>query len=59
MAMPKRKSCRSRSKKRASHKKATKPAISLCPNCHEPKLAHRVCLSCGYYGENEVIKVEE
>jgi len=59
MAMPKRKASHSRSRKRALHKKAESPAISLCPNCHEPKLAHRVCPSCGYYGEREIIKTEE
>ncbi len=25
------------------------PGIVECPQCHEMKLAHRVCKKCGYY----------
>ncbi|MDH4140206.1 MAG: 50S ribosomal protein L32, partial [Coriobacteriia bacterium] len=34
------------------------PAKSLCPQCHEVKLPHRVCPSCGYYDGKEVIDTE-
>ena len=27
-----------------------------CPQCHEMKLAHRICPSCGYYNGKEVLK---
>jgi large subunit ribosomal protein L32 len=33
------------------------PALSECPNCHEPKVPHRVCLKCGMYKGREVIEV--
>jgi large subunit ribosomal protein L32 len=30
-----------------------------CPRCAAPKLPHRVCGSCGYYGGKKRIEVEE
>ena len=36
-----------------------RPGLSLCPNCHEPKLSHRVCPQCGYYKGKPVVGVEE
>ena len=35
------------------------PALSECPNCHEPKLPHRVCPHCGHYKGKPAIGVEE
>ena len=34
------------------------PAVDYCPQCHSPKLAHHVCLSCGTYAGRQVIEVE-
>ena len=59
MAVPKRKVSRTRRDKRRTHWKAKKPAISVCPNCHSPKLPHRVCKECGYYKGRVVVEVEE
>ncbi|WP_432665145.1 50S ribosomal protein L32 [Wukongibacter baidiensis] len=59
MAVPKRKTSKARrDKRRASNIKMTAPNIVNCPQCHEPKLPHRVCGECGYYGDKEVIKVD-
>jgi len=33
--------------------------VSECPRCHEPKLPHRICTHCGYYGDLEVLQVTE
>ena len=30
-----------------------------CPQCHEFKMPHKVCKSCGYYNGKEVIKKVE
>lgn len=58
MAVPKRKTSKSRrDKRRSSNSKMTKPNIMECPQCHEPKLPHRVCKSCGYYKNKEVKEV--
>ncbi|SHH17787.1 50S ribosomal protein L32 [Clostridium grantii] len=60
MAHPKRKTSKARrDKRRASNFKLSAPAIVECPQCHEMKLAHRVCKSCGFYKGVEVIKVEQ
>ncbi len=58
MALPKRKTSRSRRDKRRTHKKLTAPNVSACPQCHESKLPHRVCPNCGYYKGREEIRVE-
>ena len=59
MAVPKRKTSKAkRDKRRASAYRLTKVTISECPQCHEPKLPHRVCKECGYYGDKEVMEVE-
>ncbi|HHY41660.1 MAG TPA: 50S ribosomal protein L32 [Thermoanaerobacterales bacterium] len=57
MANPKHKSSKSRTRSRKSNWKLRLPSISECPQCHEPKLPHRACPSCGYYKNREVIEV--
>ncbi len=59
MAVPKRKTSKARrDKRRASNIKMTAPNVINCPQCNEPKMSHRVCKECGYYGDKEVIKVD-
>lgn len=48
-----------RDRRRAQTFKLSLPGIVECPQCHEMKLAHRVCKNCGYYNGKEVIKVSE
>ncbi|MEE8235025.1 MAG: 50S ribosomal protein L32 [Nitrospirales bacterium] len=59
MANPKHKISKARRDKRRTHKKLTAPNFSICPQCHEPMLPHKTCLSCGYYKRMAVIAVEE
>jgi large subunit ribosomal protein L32 len=59
MAVPKGKVSRSRRDKRRANWKLTAPNLVECPQCHELKLPHRVCPSCGQYKGKEVIKVED
>ncbi len=59
MAVPKRKTSRSRRGKRRAHWKLEAPSISLCPRCKSPKLPHRVCPSCGYYRNKAYFEEEE
>ena len=59
MANPTNKTSKARTEKRRTHKVLTAPNVSLCPQCHEPKLAHRACLSCGTYKGREVVSIEE
>ena len=57
MAVPKRKVSKARrDKRRSSVWKLKMPGMVECPQCHEMKLAHRVCKNCGYYNGKEVVK---
>ena len=59
MAVPKRKTSKARrDKRRSQNMKMTAPAISTCPQCHEPKLPHRVCPNCNYYDGKEVVSTK-
>jgi large subunit ribosomal protein L32 len=58
MAVPKRKTSKSKRDSRRAHEKASVPEISECPQCHQPKLPHRVCRECGYYNGRQVFEVE-
>lgn len=59
MAVPKRRTSKARrDKRRASAYRLNKATIGECPQCHEPKLPHRVCRACGYYNNKSVIDVE-
>ena len=51
MAVPKRKSSKTRGRTRIANWKATAPTLVECPQCHEMKRSHVVCPSCGYYDE--------
>ncbi|NLM44008.1 MAG: 50S ribosomal protein L32 [Clostridiales bacterium] len=59
MAVPKRKVSKSRRDKRRANWKLNMPGLVKCPQCHEPRLPHRVCKSCGYYKNRTVMEVEE
>jgi large subunit ribosomal protein L32 len=59
MAVPKRKTSKAkRDSRRSANAKLTVPNTVECPQCHEPKLPHRVCAACGYYKGSEVVAVE-
>ena len=49
MAVPKKRTGHSAQGKRRSNWKATKPALTKCPNCGAAVLAHTVCTACGQY----------
>ncbi len=59
MAVPKRRTSKARKRSRKSANwKLSHPTMAECPQCHEPKLAHRICKTCGHYKGREVIKVD-
>jgi large subunit ribosomal protein L32 len=58
MAVPKRRQSKTRRDKRRSHDHITPPAVSLCPQCSEPKAPHRACPHCGSYKGKEIIETE-
>ena len=57
MAVPKKKTSKSRRNMRRSHHALQGGAYVECPNCGELKRPHHVCGSCGYYREREVVEV--
>jgi len=59
MAVPKKKPSRSRRGLRRAHDGLSRPALSICPSCNEPKMPHRICPSCKTYKGREFFKVEE
>jgi len=59
VANPKRKTSKARrDSRRAQNYKMSAPGITECPQCHEMKLAHRVCKNCGHYKGKEVVASE-
>ena len=59
MAVPKQKQSHSRTNKRRSTHKISAPSINACPQCHQPRLPHRVCPHCGFYAGREVVHVHD
>lgn len=56
MAVPKRKTSQAKtSSRKAANMKKTATGLSTCPQCHEPKLPHRVCPNCNYYDGKDVL----
>ena len=56
MAVPKRKTSKSKRDMRRSHDALKSSARVECPNCGEFKRPHHVCEACGYYREREVVE---
>ncbi|MDO8644628.1 MAG: 50S ribosomal protein L32 [bacterium] len=59
MPVPKRKTSRARRNQRRAHDAMSKPTLTPCPHCKEPRSPHRVCLHCGYYKDTAVIPMGE
>ncbi len=59
MAVPKKKTSKSRRDMRRSHEALAKNAMMECPNCGEMMRPHHVCESCGYYNKREVISTKK
>ncbi len=54
MAVPKRRTSKTRKRKRRTHWKLNAPNLVECPQCHELKKSHHVCPECGYYKAKKV-----
>lgn len=59
MALPKRKTSKSRRDKRRTHDKIAAPNVVKCPECDEYKLPHHACPECGMYKDRDVLGGEE
>lgn len=56
MAVPKRKTSKSRRNMRRAHDALTSVQSGECPNCGTLKLPHHVCGSCGHYNGRQVLE---
>jgi large subunit ribosomal protein L32 len=59
MAVPKRKTSKSKRDKRRTHKKISGPSLSPCPECGEALQPHHACPSCGAYKGRAVVDTDE
>lgn len=59
MAVPKKKTSKSRRDKRRSHHALGAKNAAECQNCGEIKLPHHVCGACGHYDGREVTEAED
>lgn len=59
MAVPKRKTSKSKRDKRRTHQKIEAPNITECPECGEAKLPHHACPECGSYRGRNILESEE
>ncbi len=59
MAVPKRKTSKSKRDMRRSHDALKSTNAVVCKKCGELKLQHNVCPSCGDYAGKEVISKKQ
>jgi large subunit ribosomal protein L32 len=59
MAVPKRRTSKSRQGTRRAHHFRTPKQVQYCPRCNEPILPHRVCDQCGFYQGRDAVLMEE
>jgi len=55
--LPKKKYPKARQGKRRQHINASPQQLTLCPQCHAPRLPHHVCPNCGNYHGREAVAV--
>jgi len=56
MAVPFRRTSKTKRDMRRTHFKLSVPGMVKCPQCGEFKLSHRICKSCGNYKGKVVVK---
>ncbi len=59
MAVPFRKTSKTRKRMRRTHYKINANEMTTCAKCGEAIQPHRVCTKCGSYKGKEVIKTKE
>jgi large subunit ribosomal protein L32 len=59
MAVPKRRTSKSRRGKRQSHDAVKPVQLAYCPQCGTAVPTHVVCPNCGYYQGRTMIETEE
>lgn len=57
-ALPKKKVTKSRRGMRRSHHRLQPMALGPCPQCRQPRVAHRACPHCGMYQGRQVLEIK-
>ena len=59
MAVPKRRTSKTKKRMRRTHLKIVAKSTVSCPNCGEVIQPHRACTKCGFYKGKNVLNKEE
>ena len=59
MAVPFRRTSKTKKRMRRTHLKKILPGLTVCPNCGAALKPHRVCTKCGYYKNKEAVQVKK
>ncbi|HKJ88510.1 MAG TPA: 50S ribosomal protein L32 [Gammaproteobacteria bacterium] len=59
MAVPKKKTSKTRRDQRRAHHGIRPDSLSTCPECGERKRPHHVCQGCGTYRDRQVLAATE
>ena len=59
MAVPFRRTSKTKKRMRRTHLKKEVGAITTCPKCGAAIRPHRACTKCGNYKNENVLKIEE
>ncbi len=59
MAVPFRRTSKTKKRMRRTHLKKEVGALVICPNCKATIRPHRMCPKCGYYKGKEVVASKE
>lgn len=58
MAVPFRRTSKTKKRMRRTHFKLEVSGLVVCPNCGAMIKSHHVCPKCGYYNGKKVVKVD-
>jgi large subunit ribosomal protein L32 len=59
MPNPVKRHSKTRRNQRRANDFLQQPSLSVCPQCNQTKMPHRVCPTCGTYKGREIISVEK
>ena len=59
MAVPFRRTSKTKKRMRRTHLKKEVGAVTTCPKCGEALRPHRACTKCGNYKGENVLNIEE